>query len=81
MYETKGDAVERFMKGLARKSKVKRYQVSYTGTKFQQIMGTTELKIPYDCVFDKIPTPCPPGITFTFEEPSAMALEIFHDLE
>ena len=26
MYETKGDAVERFMKGLTRKSKVKRYQ-------------------------------------------------------
>jgi len=45
------------------------------------IMGSTELKIPYHCIFDEVPKPSPPPATFGSCELTTFALWMIEGLE
>ena len=44
------------------------------------IMGSTELEVPYGCIFDEVPNPSPPATTLSIAELSAFALWLFETL-
>ena len=56
------------------------FDINYAGVVTSR-NGSTQLTIPYNCIFDDIPTPQPLDVVFTFAELSSMGQSIFKDIE